>query len=59
MNNKLTIAMVSVLAGGVMFSCTKSDASAVRGIDTANLNTEVSPKQDFYDYACGGWMAIL
>ena len=57
MNNKLTIAMVSVLAGGVMFSCTKSDASAVRGIDTANLNTEVSPKQDFYDYACGGWMA--
>lgn len=28
----------------------------VKGIDTANLDTEVSPKADFYDYACGGWM---
>ncbi|MDR0830297.1 MAG: M13 family metallopeptidase, partial [Prevotellaceae bacterium] len=27
------------------------------GINTANLDTNVSPSADFYQYACGGWMA--
>lgn len=26
------------------------------GIARANLNEKVSPAEDFYDYACGGWM---
>ena len=26
------------------------------GIDVANLNLNVSPKEDFYEYACGGWI---
>ena len=26
------------------------------GIDTANLDLTVSPRDDFYRYACGGWM---
>lgn len=25
-------------------------------IDTKNLDLKVNPKDDFYDYACGGWM---
>ena len=28
-----------------------------KGIDKANLNPQVKPGVDFYDYACGGWMA--
>ena len=26
------------------------------GIDTENLDPTVSPKEDFFLYACGGWM---
>ena len=26
------------------------------GINIRNLNKEVSPKSDFYEYACGGWI---
>lgn len=57
MNKNLTIAMVTMLAGGALFSCGNKNVTALHGIDTANLNTEVSPKQDFYEYACDGWMA--
>ena len=43
---------------GASGSCKKDDgkAEAPRGFDLANLDTSVSSKDDFYDFACGGWM---
>ncbi len=32
------------------------NAEEVKGVDRANLDESVAPGQDFYDYACGGWM---
>lgn len=28
----------------------------LKGIERKNLNPEVSPKEDFYEFACGGWI---
>ena len=33
-----------------------SYAQTGTGIDLANLNQTVKPGEDFYQYACGGWM---
>jgi len=34
----------------------KKDTDLSAGIQLANLDTTVSPKVDFYQFACGGWM---
>ncbi len=33
-----------------------TDYEAIYGINEENLDREVSPKDDFYMFACGGWM---
>lgn len=48
----LTIATMALMATG----CQKKN-ELTSGIDLNNLDTTASPVDDFYQYACGGWMA--
>ena len=40
-------------------SCnSKKEAEQKGGIRLANLDQTANPRDDFYQYACGGWMSI-
>lgn len=47
----LALALSTVACNG------KKDASQTGGINLANLDTTAMPGTDFYQFACGGWMA--
>ena len=47
--------LISILAL-VMAGCSKSPKQTT-GIDLSNLDTTAVPQNDFYQFACGGWMA--
>ena len=38
------------------FIMNAEEVKSVAGVDPANLDTSVAPGEDFYNYACGGWM---
>ena len=40
----------------MIMACNSKKNVETSGIDITNLDTSVSPKEDFYQYACGGWM---
>lgn len=50
-------AAMAVLVAAAMTGCAgQKEAKSTSGIDLANLDTTVAAGQDFYRYACGGWM---
>ena len=51
---KIKQVLSAVAVASLTIACGPSAPKS--GIDLANLNQEVSPAEDFYEFACGGWM---
>ena len=51
MNKPLLVSIVSLMA---LTACTKQQQTT--GIPLSNLDTAAVPQNDFYQFACGGWM---
>ena len=41
----------------VLMGCNENNGKP-KGVDRANLDETVAPGEDFYQYACGGWMKV-
>ena len=55
--NVKRILPVAVLAMGALAGCVNKEAKMTSGIKMENLDTTAVRGADFYQYACGGWMA--
>lgn len=50
------ILIPTILFAMITSSCNEKKTAQSSGIMLENLDTTTSPKTDFYQYACGGWM---
>jgi len=48
--------MIAVASMATLVGCGSGNAPLTSGIDVANLDTTATAGDDFYQYACGGWM---
>ncbi len=52
---KFNLLLISLAMTTSFMSCNDTNTKP-KGVDRANLDETVAPNEDFYQYACGGWM---
>ena len=56
-NNKIMKKILFTLAAITLMTTACTPHQQTTGIDLSNLDTTAVPQNDFYQFACGGWMA--
>lgn len=54
MKKMLLLPLAALMVWGM--SCKPKQVENMQSLDLSNLDTNVDPKENFYQYACGGWM---
>lgn len=52
----LAVSATAIATAAIFYSCTQSEAKKGVGINLASFDSTVSPRNDFFHYANGGWI---
>lgn len=54
---KMKKTLITIMSVSLLAACGPKKGELTSGIYLDNLDTQANPVEDFYQYACGGWMA--